>query len=231
MKPFFSLAILGGAGPLVCARVQLELLARFQRQTGARSDEEFPSVFSFNTAIAGVGPGGLEDLERAAKAMWRLAEMTKSAGAQAALVPCASVHPALLEGFPLPVVDWLGAAARSLAATHTTVGVMGSRSSRRDGVFRSPLLAAGARVLELDDEHQALADAIIEEAMTGSVKPATQEQVQACEAFLRQRGAGVTWWGCTEFSFVPSSWALGEVLEPLEAMTTPVLEAWLGEKA
>ena len=223
------LAILGGAGPMVCARFQSELLTRFQKRSGAWLDHDFPTVVSLNRAIDGVGPGGLENVEKASQDLATLGACAQAAGAAFALIPCASVHPALPDSFPLPVVDWIGHTAQRLACQGPSVGVLGSRSSRRQGVFREALLALGATVVDLDDPHQALADAIIEEAMAGRASPHTQSSLQACEKFLRDRGAAVVWWGCTEFSFVPLEWALGPVLDPMDAMTTPVLNHWLGE--
>lgn len=225
-----ALAILGGAGPLVAARLQCALLEAYQRATGAQRDEDFPAIFSLNQAVGGVGATGVEQPERTRHHLARLADLARPCGAQLALVPCASLNPWTPEDEAgLAWVHWVDEAAEYLRLTGATrVGVMGSRSARRDGVFRVPLQAQGLEVVELPDSLQADADAIIWQAMSGQASEACRQRLERCHAFFRTHGCDAIWWGCTEFSVLPDTWRPNvRCVGPMDAMVASMMRRWV----
>ena len=216
--------VVGGAGPLVAARLQWDFLQHFQRQTQAWRDEEFPAVVSVNCALEGVDERGVVHPQAASMALRRSFEALESMGAQCVVVACASLHPHIPSLHC--ALDWLGFAARHLALSGVErVGVVGSCSSRQDGVFSDALLAAGLIPVELDASFQTLADALIRQGMTGQMEGGSRSRIDVLSNHLRAAGAQVVWWGCTELSFIPAQW-----LAPGDIQSVPmIVEAMLRE--
>ena len=226
----FSLALVGGAGPLVSARLQCELLAAYQRATGARLDADFPALLSLNRALAGVGPHGVHDGHRASIDLAALGRQARACGARLAIAPCASLSrllPADNEG--LEWVRWVDDAARRLVESGSArVGVIGSRSAQRDGVFKTPLEQVGIEVVNLPPVLQDDADALIWEGMLGCVPESCRVRLGRCHAYFLSQGCDAVWWGCTELAFLPQHWLPSLLcVTPMEAMVSAVMERWL----
>lgn len=226
----FSLALVGGAGPLVSARLQCELLAAYQRATGARLDADFPALLSLNRAVAGVGPHGVDNGDQASVDLVVLGRQARACGARLAIAPCASLSRLLpSDGEGLKWVHWVDRAARRLAERGSArVGVIGSRSAQRDGVFKTPLEQAGLEVVNLPPVLQDDADALIWEGMLGRVPESCCARLERCHTYFLSQGCDAVWWGCTELAFLPQQWLPSlPCITPMEAMVSAVMEHWL----
>lgn len=213
--------ILGGAGPLVTAHLGLNLLVEHQRRTKAWQDTDFPATVCVNRALAGVGASGVEDPNLVMRSARQAVASLKAAGANRLLVACASLTPYLpadLGG--LRLLDWLDWSAQYLKRQGIeTVGVVGSSSARRDGLFHQALAAHGLHAVGLDNTHQAMADALIAQGMMGRFESEHRDLVSILSQTLSHAGAQAVWWGCTELSLLPADW-LGPA--DLQSMTSMV---------
>lgn len=222
------LGIVGGAGPLVAARLQWEFLSAYQRATGARKDSDYPPVICVNAALAEVDETGVKDAHQAGKSLQGVLETMANAGATHALVACASLHACLPSAPPLPVLDWLRWPAIKLAgAGSSSIGVVGSSSARKDGVFRQALTAQGVEAIELPEEGQSLADRLIAQGMTGVFGSEEKALMEDIRSILESQGATCIWWGCTELSLMPRSWMKDQDLYSMQAMVSTMLQATL----
>ena len=229
MSSPFPLAVVGGAGPLVSAHLQCELLRAYQRTQGAQLDDAFPAIVSFNQALSGVGPEGVVDGPRAAADVWALAQRAVACGARLAIAPCASLNPWLPEDTTgLKWIRWVDHAAHRLgAAGARRVGVIGSRSAQRDGVFRDPLERWGIEAVELPSALQIEADALIWQGMTGEFPAVDHVRLERCHDFFISQGCDAIWWGCTELSFLPDAWRPTlPCLTPMDSMVAAVMNRW-----
>lgn len=217
-----SLGVIGGAGPLVAARFHEILLRHYQAITAARADDEFPGITVLNQALAGVNETGVSDPGLAQDALSRQVTVLRQLGSQAWILACASLH-SLPSATEPDCVPWLLDAASSLAAQgYTRIGIVGSRSSRQDGVFDQACLRQCLEPVRLTDQSQQLADRLIAQGMTGGYRPADRDLVRAIEQDLAPR-CDLIWWGCTELSFLPASWLSSPSLLSLDAMVQSAL--------
>lgn len=217
--------ILGGAGPLVSARLEWDFLKEHQRRSGAWSDEDFPGVISVNCAIAGISDRGLEDVDAAGSSLRASMEALHGLGASTLVPACASLFPAL--GAPpegAMLLNWIDFGARLAAGRGVLrVGVVGSDSARRDQVFSSVLSTVGVECVELDDGCQDKANALIAQGMRGYMTASNRQAVNQISAYLSHRGAQMVWWGYTELSFIPREW-----IGPSDIQSVPmIVEAML----
>ena len=229
MISLLPLAIVGGAGPLVTAHLQCELLHAYQRIHGAQLDHEFPAIVSFNRALAGVDQKGVRDKVSTASDLSRLAQQATGCQARLAIVPCASLSPLLPEDTSeLRWVRWVDHAAHRLSLMGARrMGVIGSRSARRDGVFRRPLERWGMEAIELPPALQDDADALIWQGMTGHIPEAFRSHLDRCHTFFIGQGCDAVWWGCTELAFLSPDWCpLPHCMTPMDAMVSAVMERW-----
>lgn len=223
-----ALGIVGGAGPLVAARLQWEFLSAYQHLTGAHKDSDFPPVISLNIALEGVDETGVGDVAKARHALREALDILSCAGATSALVACASLHSCLPLRSSITVIDWLGWASRHLAESgYRSIGVVGSLSARKDRVFGEALATEGLKAVELSDAGQRMADCLISQGMTGRFFDGDRTLVDGIRKDLQSRGVQRIWWGCTEFSFLPQSWLGVNDLSSMVAMVSSLLQASL----
>lgn len=201
-----ALGILGGAGPLIAAHIQMSFLVEYQKLTGVFQDWDFPAVYSINQAIDGVNSEGVFNPELAQACVAQRMETLARMGAGCIVIPCASLRPYTPE-HEVVAIDWVGMMSEKLAQENTkTVGVVGSISSARDGIFKQALGEHGIEAVELDRARQALVSGLIEQGMRGMFRPQDKETVDQISNYLLERGAQRIWWGCTELSFLDRHW-------------------------
>lgn len=218
------LGIVGGAGPLVAARLQWEFLSAHQKETGACKDADYPPTLCRNVALPGVDETGVRNAKEAKSALQDALETLAVAGATHALIACASLHACIPLNPPIPVVNWMEWGARKLYEQGVrSVGVVGSSSARRDGVFRHALLAHDLDVVELSLDEQPLSDRLIAKGMTGRFSAEDRGLVSELRKALVSRGAQRIWWGCTELSLMPRTWLGSGGESSMNAMVSALL--------
>ena len=185
-----------------------------------------------NSALPGVGAGGIEDVDAASLALARAGNLAAVAGADFLLLACGSLH-ALLEGphaiIPaVPVANWIERQAVSIGRSCKTVGIIGSRSARQTRVLARAVERQGAKAVNLDEVAQAEIDNIILHLMGGHCDAWAAQRLDKLSGQLVKGGCDGVWWGCTELALVPSHLrpANYRVFDPLRGMVDTALHAW-----
>lgn len=215
--PIFGL--LGGAGPLISAHFQYELLSRFQNQSGAVEDHDFPAIVSINQALSGVDQTGVASFDLAKMALKEHAHRAQKAGANRFIIICGSLHSVWEPDPSLSWINWIDHTVQGFKKKgQRKIGVVGSASSRQDQLFVKALEKEGLQTIELDANHQALSNQLIVWGMTGQFPQEAHFLVQKLERYMESQGADGVWWACTELSFLPKSWLSHYSVQSLDQM-------------
>lgn len=231
----FHLAVIGGAGPLIANKFTNDVLRGWQRRTGARADDEFPSILSWNKAWPGVDGKGVSNQEAAEAYLRQARAALERLGAKQFIIPCLSAYDLAgsqarldgQEGGKMAGIDWLGWFIGILKTESvTTVGILSSESTKNQGHLAQRLEEAGIQVQLTDARQQAVVNQLIEQGMTGQFDRSHLPAIKQLERELLERNE-MLWWGCTELSFIPRDILREQSIQSLPIMVEACLEAML----
>jgi aspartate racemase len=202
-----TIGVLGGMGPEASA----DFYRRITKHTLASRDQDHlhviidsdPTVPDRTAYLRGRGPDPTPVLISMAS---RLA----AAGAELLVMACNTAHAFYAEvaaSVDVPMVDWVGEAARSVAAEHapgTAIGVLATTGTVDAGLYQHAFEALGLKVVVPDEERQEELIRVI--YGPGGVKAgatdrdALARRVRKIAEVLNRTGAAATLLACTELS-------------------------------
>jgi aspartate racemase len=212
-----TIGVLGGMGPEASA----DFYRRITVRTLAKRDQDHlhvivdsdPSVPDRTAHLLGEGPDPVPILQTMAR---RLA----AAGAELLVMACNTAHafyPEVAGSVDVPLVDWIGETARSVAGQHpkgTQIGVLATDGTLASGLYQDALAACGVHMAVPDPAKQAELMRVI--YGTDGVKARTGNRdslvlaVRAIAEELNRKGAAGTLLACTELSVLfpyPPAWS------------------------
>ncbi len=216
MKTFLNLppksgrlGIIGGAGHLIAAHFQVQLLNRFQAYSGACRDGDFPRLLMVNEAIEGVDETGVTDHELSRLSLREYIRGFSCSNVDAVVLPCASLTKILAQEAEgdIQVINWVNHGAHQIKQKgFQRIGIVGSHSSKNDGIFLPELFDHEIEAVVLDTATQYHADMLISQGIRGYISNDYQYHVEKIRAYFSTQKIDAIWWGCTELSFLDKAW-------------------------
>ncbi|HVC04358.1 MAG TPA: amino acid racemase [Candidatus Acidoferrales bacterium] len=202
-----TIGVLGGMGP----EASVDFYRRITEHTVAPKDQDHlhviidsdPSVPDRSAFLLGRGPDPVPVLKAMARRL-------RAAGAELLVMACNTAHAFYADiatSVDVPLVDWVGEAARSVASRHapgTAVGVLATTGTLGAGLYQKALSAYGLNVVVPGEERE-------EELMRviygpGGVKAGAGDRdvlvrrMREIAEDLNRNGASATLLACTELS-------------------------------
>lgn len=202
-----TIGVLGGMGPEASA----DFYRRITAHTLALRDQDHlhvivdsdPSVPDRTAYLQGRGPDPTPSLIS-------MALRLEAAGAELLVMACNTAHAfhaKVAASVGVPLVDWIGEAARSVAAEHaprTTIGVLATNGTIEAGLYQRALEGSGLRVVVPSEKRQAELMSVIygpDGVKAGTTNRAgLTRRVQDIAEDLSGKGAAATLLACTELS-------------------------------
>jgi aspartate racemase len=202
-----TIGVLGGMGPEASAdfyrRITVRTLAaRDQEHLHVIVDSD-PSVPDRSARLRGEGPDPVPVLQTMARRL-------TAAGAELLVMACNTAHAFHAEvasSVDVPVVDWVGETARSVAGQHprgTRIGVLATDGTLASGLYQDALAARGLRASVPDPEQQANLMRLIYGPEGVKARPDNRDslsaEVREIAEELNRNGAAALLLACTELS-------------------------------
>jgi aspartate racemase len=202
-----TIGVLGGMGPEASA----DFYRRITQRTLASRDHDHlhvivdsdPSVPDRTAYLKGLGPDPTP-------ALISMARRLAAAGAEILVIACNTAHAFFARvsaSVDVPMVDWVGEAARSVAAVHapgTTIGILATTGTVDAGLYHHAFEALGLKVVVPNKERQDELMRVI--YGPGGVKAGASDRaalarrVGEIAEVLNRTGAAATLLACTELS-------------------------------
>jgi aspartate racemase len=198
-----KLGILGGMGPEATASLYLNIIARCQRELGAKYNSDFPPIIINSCPVPdgrmwkGFDKAEVEEfLQVNIRALER-------AGVDFVVIPCNSVHyflPVMRRAVRMPVLSIVEETAREISGKGVKkVLLLATEFTVRSRIYDKPLAERGIALVEPSSTEQRLIQKIIVNAESGQRAESDRTAiVSIVNEFTKKSGIGGVIAGCTE---------------------------------
>lgn len=200
-----TLGILGGMGPFASIEFYRSIIELSALHYGAANNDDYPHLLLSNLPV----PDLIHTRESEDVAIHMIEEeivRLQHAGAEILVLACNTMH-LYLERFRrlshVPFLSMVDAVVRTvLHDQRRVVGLLGSTTSVRSGLYDQPLQAAGVRCVLPSLAEQDLLSALISTNIAGNVIRSQERAVYGVIDTMRAQGAEAVILGCTELPLI-----------------------------
>lgn len=196
-----KLGVLGGMGPQASMRFYERAIAISTEQYGADANHKFPHMLISNIPVPDL-ISSQEDEERTVAMVEEEARLLKNAGAELFAIPCNTMHLYIgrfrdaTQSVFLSMIDEV--VERVVSDRHKKIGVMGTQTTMRTGLYNEPLRVKGIETILPTETQQERIVEVIRRYIAGLLTQQDQADVNDVILSLADKGATAVVLGCTE---------------------------------
>ena len=196
-----TIGILGGMGPEATAELYLQIVRIFQKEYGAKYDDDFPEIIIINLPI----PDVVENPSTGEEVRKMLIEGVKKlevAGADFIAIPCNTVTKYLSKlqnSVNVPIINIVEETCVKIKKLGLkNVGLLGTETTINCGLY----VTGGINLIKPLREQQKAITRIIMNVLAGMKSEADKLELNLIISDLKRKGAKKVILGCTELSLL-----------------------------
>ena len=200
-----TVGVLGGMGPFASITFYRSVIELSGLKHGAVSNDDYPHLLISNLPVPDL-IATRESEEEAIRMVEEEILRLQGAGADFMVLACNTMH-LYLDRFrrvsPAPFLSMVDAVTEAVhRGGRRAVGILGSTTSIRSGLYAKPLAEAGVRCIDPSPAEQDLLSTLIANNIAGNVMRSEERSVYGIIDRLRAEGAEAIILGCTELPLV-----------------------------
>ncbi|MBI4152854.1 amino acid racemase [Candidatus Woesearchaeota archaeon] len=199
MKPYKTIGILGGMGPEATAELYLRIIRIFQKEYGAKYDDDFPEIIIVSVPIPDVVENPSEE-KIVQEMLVSGVKKLERAGASFVVIPCNTVNFFFREierAVSIPVLSILTEVANEIRKMEVkTVGLLGTEMTINKNIYNQSMPEIS--LISSTIEEQKRITKIIINVLAGKKKALDKNFLLGLIDNLKELGAEKVILGCTE---------------------------------
>lgn len=190
------IGILGGMGAFAGLRLVQHAIQK-AAENGAKSDSDYPKLLFYNLPIEGMDKYGVTDRKVVFSQLRGAIDHMTAFGCNPIVIACNSVHSfhSRLQGTTNSTLLNIVEIGVSASLEHSPVGIMCSRTSKKDGLYDG--IPVGKRI-HTEETDQVAIDHVIENVIEGHTHNGCSASLKSVADNLISKGAKSILLGCTE---------------------------------
>lgn len=194
-----KIGIIGGMGPEATAKLYLRIIEIFQKEYGAKFDEDFPEIILINLPIPDVVKTVSEEVE-IEKMLIDAAKRIESVGADFIVLPCNTVSyfiPKMRTEILIPIFNIVAETAKkTLEYNSKNIGIIGTKMTLRKNIY-TKYFSKRYLILPTEPEQEAVTKIILN-VLAGNKTKEDKNILEGIVQNLKDKGAQKIILGCTE---------------------------------